>query len=137
VALTHRLTKRIDLPHEEGQWIEARMPSLAILDRAKEAKSRRAIAMMEGIDLRALQGLTGDQRTDTPDYDPLTLLQACITGWSYEDPVTADNVAELDEVTVGVVMRALLPQEDTGERKNGSGESMMHSKVTVLRPKSS
>lgn len=119
MALTNKVTKRVELPHEEGQWIQVRMPGLLILDRAREARSRQAIKMMSGIDLAQLQTFKREATEDTgPDYDWQTLLTACITAWSYEDKVTPDNVAELDEQTVNAVMAALVPKPTEGDRKN-------------------
>ena len=119
MALTHRGTKRIDLEHEPGQWLDVRMPSLAILDRARVAQMRRTIEMMSGLDIAALKDLQSDNQTsNAPDYDWLTLLGACVTAWSYDEPVTPANVAELDGVTVKAVLAALLPVETEDERKN-------------------
>lgn len=125
MALMHKVAKRIDLEHEPGAWIEARLPSQSILERARQAQSRKAIQMMAGIDLSLFRGFSTVERTeDAPEYDWLTLLQSCIVAWSYPDPVTAENIAELDAVSVAAVMAALLPIETEAQRKNGSGGSM-------------
>jgi hypothetical protein len=120
MALTNKTSNRIDLPHEQGQWIEARMPSLVILDQAHEVSTRKALKRVEGMDLAALKGLTpAAQANSEPDYDWQTLLTACITAWSYEEPVTPANIAELDKVTVDAVIAVLVSSETEGERKNG------------------
>lgn len=119
MALTNLATKRVDLPHEPGQWLTVRMPSLHILDDAKQAQARKAFQLMAGVDLSQLKGLNSDRPAQAgPDYDWLTLLRRCVTAWSYPEPLTPDNLAELDAETVQVVMAALLPAESEGDRKN-------------------
>ncbi len=118
--LTHKVTKRVDLPNEPDGWIEVRMPSLAILDKAREARSRKAIQLVQGMDLAQLKGLTTERQEQETgaDYDWQTLLQECVTAWSYAEPVTAENVAELDEPSVAAVLAVLLPRETEADRKN-------------------
>lgn len=144
MALTHKVTTRIDLPHEPGQWIEARLPSKLILDRAEQARQRRAAQMARdfGADMfQALRGLTVDaaEREAAPgdSVDWYTLLTDCITAWSYDEPVSADAIGGLDAETVDVVLAALLPRRRTDdERKNGSYSSISASTATDLRPAS-
>jgi hypothetical protein len=118
--------KKVDLA--EGEWIEVRMPSLSILDKAKAAVTRRAIETMAGIDSAAFANMRGlaDQeveRSAADEYDWQTLLAACIVSWSYEDPLTPENVAELGPDTVAVLLAELLPRESAEERKKGSAVS--------------
>ena len=120
--LTHRLIKRVELEHETGAWVEVRMPSFSILERAREVRSRKAMALMSGVDLQALKGLSSDveqQAAPADAYDRAVLLQACMVAWSYAEPLTPDNVAELDEQTVGAVIAVLLPSESEDTRKKG------------------
>lgn len=120
MALTHRIVKHIELAHERGEWIEVRMPSLSILDRARQAKARQAIEMMAGMDLSRYKDLAPSESRESKasdTFDAHTLLSACILSWSYADPVTPDNVAELDGVTVEAVLAELVPGE--GDQKKG------------------
>ena len=120
MALTHHIIKHIDLEHEPGQWIEVRMPSLAILDKARDERSRKALAMVQGVDLSQLKDFTIGQTIQADsDCDWQTLLNECITAWSYEDDLTAENIAELDKITVDVVISILLPSETEEDRKKG------------------
>lgn len=136
MALTNRIVRRVDLPHEPGQWVEIRMPSLGILDRAREVRSRRAIEMVAGIDLSQIKGASGERPARSgAEFDWLTLLAGCITAWSYADPVSAENVGELDEVTVSVLVEALLVAPSEADRKKVSGSSTAPSKVTASRPR--
>lgn len=137
MALTHRIVKRVELEHEPGQWIQVRMPSLAILDRARQARSRQAIELVAGIDLSQLRPSASQaSAASEPDYDWQVLLSGCILAWSYEDSVTPENVAELDAVTVRVLMAELVPTENEAERKNGSGGSTTPLTVVAPRPTS-
>ena len=134
--LTDKIIKWIELPHEPGEWIEARMPSLSILVTARRRHNRSALEMMEGIDwpnlpdLKAPEVPAQDVRLLSDTTDWLSLLGACITAWSYEEPVTLANIEQLDEQTVEVLLIALLspgPGLDhiasTLSRKNNSGRS--------------
>ena len=129
--ITSKATKRVDLPHEPGEWIDVRMPSLNILNRARQTQSRGAIELMQGVDM-ALLNTFGDRadvaapRERSAEYDALTLLKGCITAWSYPEPLSYENIDELDEETVSAVVAVLLPPVVEEERKNGSGRSTKH-----------
>ena len=77
--LTNKVVKRVELPHEPGEWVEVRMPSMLIMDKASDAA-----------------------------HPWMGLLEACILSWSYEEPPTAEAISELDSETVHVLNRALL-----------------------------
>ena len=90
MALTSKIEIKVDLPHEPGEWITLRMPS---------------VSMMAGLDL--------EQAIEST----ITVLQQCVKAWSYAEPVTPDNVADLDLETVRV-LEAVLFRRDEDERKN-------------------
>lgn len=72
--LTSKAIKRIDLPHEPGEWIEVKMPSLSVLE---------AVGLGEG-----------------EISQSRIMLQKCIVGWSYSDPVNNETIDDLDFRTV-------------------------------------
>ena len=121
MPLTHKITRKFELPNEPGEWVEVRLPSLAILDRAREARSRKAIQMMAGIDFSQLKSFTPEGQTATWDatYDWQTLLIDCILAWSYPDPLTRENIGELDEVTVKLLVNVLVPADTEAKQKKG------------------
>ena len=127
MALTSHIVKHIDLAHEPGQWVEARMPSKTILDKAALIDQRKSLENWKGVDFSGLEGFVKSQseqaqqkaKKASDSFDWPTVLGHCITAWSYDAEVTPENVADLDEVTVEAVMAALIPHEDEGERKNG------------------
>lgn len=146
--LTHKIIRRVELPHEPGAWIDVRQLSYLQLDFAREigatqalermgkitpelrqqlAEARVAIARAQGDDVSVL--VAGDPLAG---YDVQTLLQAGIVAWSYDDPVTPQSVDELDEKTADYVARELVPQEEPeADRKNGSSRSTKRSKVSA------
>ena len=131
MPLTHKVITRIDLPHEPGAWIEVRMPSMSIRDAAKEARSKRAIAMIASMPQLPRQDTGGPAvELDVMDeYDWTVLLTACILLWSYPEQVTPENVGELDPETVRYLVNQLIPRETDDERKNGSNNSTARLKV--------
>ena len=132
--LTSKVTTRIELPHESGQWIEVRMPSAWILDKARRAQRQQSIAMIGALDASVLAAWQNNSsqieqlRDDTPverseEYDWLALLQECITAWSYAEPFEKELVSDLDEVTVKVVIAVLVPNKTEADQKNASRRS--------------
>jgi hypothetical protein len=111
--ITTNSVTRIELPHEPGQWIEARRPSI------KDT---------------LIAGKSGDHEMDVA----LSLLQACVVAWSYGEAVTAENIAALDTETAGVVMKALNPSGAAAEtdQKNDLGGSTPPSTAKARSQKS-
>ena len=96
--LTAKHVKTIDVPGEEGQWVKVRMPSLSII----QDSQRQAPADERDAEIRA-------------SYAVIPLLQRCVLEWSYDEPVTPENVADLDPSTAAALVTALMEQPD---RKN-------------------
>ena len=124
MALTNSLTRRIDLPHEPGEWIEVRLPSYRVLQAARDARLRAAIEQVRGIDLATIQSFSaGQSRARTPDpldeYDLPSLLAECVVAWSYSATVTPQAIDSLDEQTAKLLGRALLPVQSEEERTDG------------------
>lgn len=129
--LTGKATKRLDLPHEPGAWIDVREPSWPVLTRARNVKQRNAIAELGEWDEDGIRKAraTADGETVTAsdpanEYDWATLLEAVITGWSYVEQVTPENIGDLDEETARFVVLAVVPRRRTeDDLKNGSSAS--------------
>ena len=77
------------------------MPSLGII----QAAQRHAPADVPDVDMRA-------------SYAVIPLLQACVLAWSYDEPVTPENVADLDPVTAAALVTALMATPGEDDRKN-------------------
>ena len=87
--LTNKVIKRVELPHEPGEWVEVRMPSMLIMDTS----------------------------SDQP-HTWLALMVACIQAWSYDEPVSPETISELDAETIHILNRALMGGSDQDATKN-------------------
>jgi len=92
MALTNKVEMTVELPHEPGEWIRIRQPSAFMLARSSEIES---IAESTAV-----------------------LLEQCILAWSYPEPVTRENIEELDSASVRAIKDVLFPLEVEAERKN-------------------
>lgn len=142
--LTRGITQRIELPHEPGQWVEVRALSGLQLDTSRDARLLKAVHLAREMG-PALQAPLADQETRAAvieaardplnDYDRRALLHAGIIAWSYDAPVTLDNIDDLDDETMTVVARALLPPQRTeADRKNGSAQPTSSSRAMTPKP---
>ena len=138
--LTKSITKRIELAHEPGYWIEIRPLSWRDLEGAKDARQHQAIqrAIDLGSALKDLSGLAADRKDDAPVqqatadlYDVGYLLHRAIVDWSYGEPVTEEAIDSLDQQTVDVVLAELLPKTSEADLKNGYSPSISPLKATV------
>lgn len=92
MALTSQHLKQLDIPHEEGQWVKVRMPSLRMLHEMSKHE-------------------------DT--YDGMVkMIAGCVAEWSYDAPVTEEAVWDLDAETAGFIGKALNPNRTEDEEKN-------------------
>lgn len=92
MALTSQDIKRLDLPHEPGQWVDLRMPSLRMLHQMS--------------------------KLDDSYESMVQLIASCVTGWSYDTPVSPESVWDLDAETAAVIGKALNPSKTEDEEKN-------------------
>lgn len=127
--LTKGMTKRLELPHEPGQWIEVRELSFMAIRRAKEKamldQSRFLKELKpfldDDVEERATEAASKARKRDPLlDYDLGVLMQEAVIAWSYDDKVTRESVLWLDQRTAEYVARAVIPAPETeDERKNG------------------
>jgi hypothetical protein len=91
LGLCSLITRKLDVPGEEGQWIEIRPLSAKRLHAIElEAKKlgREALA-------------ANDDDTDAENYTTASLvLREAIVSWSYAAEVTPDNVDDLEVSTM-------------------------------------
>ena len=115
--------------------VEIRELSGRILREARDARATQSIRKVVelGDAFKALRDIQAEAFRDpaalpTPgdSYDVDVLLHAAIVGWSYPEPVTTENIDDLDETTEQVVIEALLMRGGGEEdRKNGSQLSIV------------
>lgn len=92
MALTSHLTKRLDLPHEPGEWVEVRMPSLRMLHELSAYDD-------------SYEGM-------------VKLVSQCVLSWSYPVGVSEDSIWDLDAETAGFIAKALNAAKSEDEEKN-------------------
>lgn len=104
--LTSLIKKRLDIPNEEGSWVEIRMLSGKKLDEARAAKLQLIFEMARAMGTELGDRIAQQNRdTDDDEADPLaafdvdTVLRGGIVSWSYKERVTPENIGDLDEAT--------------------------------------
>lgn len=99
MALTNELRKRLDIPHEDGQWVTVRKLSHYQISMAEDARFAAITAKLKALDGIKLPDGDPNATVKAADkYDRLTVLRSGVTEWSYGVP-PAEGVAELDEDT--------------------------------------
>ena len=113
MALVTHITKRVEIPHEAGEWLELRKLSWVQLERAKDeatSEQMRVLREMGGDLVASLQAARG---AETPaaggtSYSKAALLGMGIGAWSYDAPVTPENIGLLDEPTAAFAFAELV-----------------------------
>lgn len=139
MALVGSKIIEVPIPHEEGEWIRLKQLSWSDLETAQRALMTQAqqvagqtIATMGRDAFKAVQEAAADMaKPDAPveppkpgdGYHGPTLLRLSLVAWSYEAPLDADTIAQLDKRTFdwAVAEAAALsnPVESEADRKNG------------------
>ena len=126
-------TKRVEIPHEPGQWVEIRQLSKRQKEKAADVKTDIALGKAKAMGPELMATIQNAQpsaivREPTVDaYDWATVLTFGIAAWSYAESVTVENIEALDETTADWAFKTILafsgpPSED--ERKNDSPPSI-------------
>jgi hypothetical protein len=112
VAIVTNITKRVEIPHEEGEFMEFKKLSWKQLESASEISSDALmvkIKNMGGDIVKALRETTQEQKADPKQgYDRESILRKGIVKWSYDAPVTPDNISDLDEETAAWAFKEIL-----------------------------
>ncbi len=135
MALKKKVTHRVEVPHEPGQWVEFREVGWRTLERARDLRVEKAIKSYRNFGSELLQVITESKEEGTPtpavdpkdEYDSTVMLHSSIVAWSYEAAVTQDNIDDLDEVTadwaMGVIVGFYVHDEvDEGKDSSPSSE---------------
>lgn len=150
--LVDRHTKRLDVPHEPGQWFELRRLSFGELRELRAASEQSYLDSLaelptEVLDAqlrieneraekaRAAAAEAGQEPAAEPKRDPLagrdiaTILRYGVVGWSYEEgegepiPVQPETIAMLDPQTATWAAREIMLLEESDVRLKGSSPS--------------
>ncbi len=111
--LTKGRTETVDFPHEPGESATIRMLSWKQLEEAKDATVQGAFKLFENLSPAALEALTNaperaSRQTADTTYDRAVILLRGVVGWSYEDPVDEETLADLDDETAEFLEDAIL-----------------------------
>lgn len=119
--LVNKSVRRVDLPHEPGQWVEVRPLSWADSVAAKKAASEATLHAFRDLGTDFLSQLQSLQSAPSPadaaepapanplaGYDRRIVLERGLVAWSYDEPVTPENISLLDEQTAEVAALAIV-----------------------------
>lgn len=125
MALVTEVTKRVDIPGEPEQWLQIRKLSWRKLEQASDVQTDVQFARIKRIGrdaLAAVRSSTEGQQIDpNTAYDQGEVLKLGIVAWSYDAPLTAENLDALDANTAdwafGEIMSLSKPRTEA-ETKN-------------------
>ncbi len=125
MALVANITKKVDIPHEEGEWLEVRRLSWRQKQKAEDTAKDLMMERMKklGGDVLAVLRNLDEKQEQAPQaqYDQGAILRAGIAAWSYDAKVNPDTVESLDEETATWAFNEILsfnkPRTEE-ERKN-------------------
>ena len=135
---------KVNIPHEDGQWISFAPLSWSQLQEAGRQRRLSALAvykdmpssMHDLLDKAQEEAKTAATETKDEDsvaeadagasYDKATVLKSSIKAWSYDDPVSPKNIDALDEQTAewafdtAVAMNTRSKSEGEGSAPNSN-----------------
>jgi hypothetical protein len=136
--LVSKIVEKIDIPHEEGQWVEIRSLSFTAMEEANDNKQERDLMQVKRMGGDVFEAIvrsskktetTSKDEEDDPkkgvtleSYDKETLLRKAIVAWSYDGKPTVDRIRDLDARTANWLSREIYERNkpDTEEEsKNG------------------
>ena len=121
MALTKGVTRKVEIPHEEGAWLELRQLNYRQLAEARRVKLDDLFTVMRGLKDIALPQQDGQAVADPlAGYDVGVLLRYGIVAWSYGETVTPD---ELDDRTAQWAAREIVAMAVPDEAAVGKASS--------------
>ena len=121
--LVSKIVEKVDIPHEEGQWIEIRNLSFTAMEEANDNKQERdllQVKRMGGDVFEANVRSSNKKEKESKDeedsttkggsfesYDKETLLRKAIVGWSYDGKPTVERIRDLDARTANWLSREI------------------------------
>ena len=130
---------RLDVPWEEGAWIEVRELNWWQLEQARKARSREQVdeakhygaelikAFSSG-DTAKVRQVSQAMQYDVSQFDPTTLMRAAVVSWSYAPDLKQDNATtKLHAGTmtwlVGEIVRLSSPPTEADGKKAAAGST--------------
>jgi hypothetical protein len=101
MGIVSKISKRIEVPEEPGQWIEIRMLSWLTLDKARKERMKELMGMRDLFVLLkdvtangAAESVKAAEQDPLQSFDQLTLLRSGIVSWSYGEGVAPEELEE-------------------------------------------
>ena len=120
MALTKGVTRKVEVPHEQGAWLELRQLNFRQIAEARALKLNTTIDLLrslEGIPLPAGRAWSIDNSAPPGSFDVPTLLKYGIVAWSYGDEVTPDELDERTAIWAACEIVALSVPDEATEKK--------------------
>jgi|TARA_R110000824_G_scaffold32908_7_gene106118 hypothetical protein len=133
--LVSKIVEKVEIPHEDGEWVELRQLSWTAMEEAIDAKQERDVGQVKRMGgdvfeaiMRSAKKKDDDEeektkgRTGYESYDQETLIRKSVVSWSYDGKPTVERIRDLDSKTakwlsLEIYERNKPPTED--EEKNG------------------
>ena len=131
MAIVTGLTKKVDIPHEEGQWMIFRQLSWRQREKASDAKTDSVLARVKSMGTELMRELRGaEDRVDVKkaladpaaSYDRSLVLQYGIVDWSYKEKLPK-AVDELDEITAAWAAGEILAFSSPASEEEAKNDS--------------
>ncbi len=115
MAIVNNTARRVEIPHESGEWFEIKRLSWRQLELAQEEASNKLLERMKqmGGDLVTALRQVGEEeknkdRDPVEKYDRWIVLRGAIVKWSYDEKLNDENIEALDEETAQWAFREIL-----------------------------
>jgi len=117
--IVKNITKKVDIPHEPGEWMMFKRLTWRQLEEASDVSSDASFERMKkmGAELLSAIAKTVNSKPPQESYDKATILHKGIIKWSYPDEVNKDNIDALDDATVSWAFAAILALNEPTERE--------------------
>jgi hypothetical protein len=105
MALVTDVAKRVEIPNEEGQWMEIKRLSWRQKELAREVASDKLLKKMKALGPEAIVGIQKIHEGKTEgtnlaaEYDMEIVLEVGISKWSYDEEVSKKTIGRLEEDT--------------------------------------
>jgi len=121
--LINDVTRKVEIPHEPGEWMVLRKLTWRQEELAKEIQSDKFLKKAKQYSSLIKDFDKGDRSKTDPltQYDRGCVLEAGIVKWSYKEDVNKENIDKLDSETAEWAFREILDMKKPKteeERKN-------------------
>lgn len=117
--IVKNITKKVDIPHEPGEWMMFKRLTWRQLEEASDVSSDASFERMKKMGAELLSAIAKTVNSNPPQesYDKATILHNGIIKWSYPDEVNHDNIDALDDATVSWAYAEILALNEPTERE--------------------